>query len=238
MKHIADRSIRIALLAAFPAIIMTPSAYALEMANSFYVVASIGETNIASSSMRSDNDRIVSANLKGTINPAAPAFGSSQSYKKHGAKLQLGYQFDPNFAVEGGYVDLGKANYLASYNINPVLVPWGTTNLGRVTTREARLSGWNLSGVGILPITDRFALFGKLGAMRNQVKTSDGGAGYPSGGINQYKWKPTYGVGGKFAINQNFSVRAELDRYGEMGDTNTTGSMDVDLWSLGLEGRF
>lgn len=236
MKHTAARSIRVALFAAFPVFAMTPSAQALEMATNFYVVASLGQSDIVNSTIQRDNDAIVWANLNRLKNTTISNISSGRDKSEHGAKLQLGYQFDPNFAVEGGYVDLGKTNYLATYKLTPLLgtAAWASSS------REIRLSGWNISGVGILPIDERFSLFGKLGLIRTQVKTSDNGAaGFTSvAGYTQHKWRPTYGVGGKYAVSQSFAVRAELDRYDGLGDSSTTGKADVNLWSLGLEGRF
>jgi len=235
MKHIAARSIRVALFAAFPVFAMTPSAHALEMATNFYVVASLGQSDIVNSTIQRDNDAIVWANLSNIKNNTISNISSSRDKSEHGAKLQLGYQFDPNFAVEGGYVDLGKTNYLATYTLTPL---FGTATRTS-STREVRMTGWNISGVGILPIDERFSLFGKLGMIRTQVKTTDSGAGFVTGGnYTHHKWRPTYGIGGKFAFNQNIGIRAELDRYDDLGESSTTGKADVNLWSLGVEGRF
>jgi OOP family OmpA-OmpF porin len=61
-----------------------------------------------------------------------------------GYKLFVGYQFHRNFALEGGYFDLGD------FSFNTTTVPPGTLN-GNLSVK-----GWNLDLVGILPFTERF----------------------------------------------------------------------------------
>ena len=63
-----------------------------------------------------------------------------------------GYQFNQNFAVEGGYVDLGKAS------VN------GATGSGTTDSNT-----WHAGVVGSLPVTPQFALTGKLGIARTDT---------------------------------------------------------------------
>jgi OOP family OmpA-OmpF porin len=58
-------------------------------------------------------------------------------------KLQTGYQLDRNWALEGGYLDSNNANYSASGG-----------NLPGTVTSSASVSGWNLTGIGILPLSN------------------------------------------------------------------------------------
>lgn len=68
-------------------------------------------------------------------------------------KLFAGYDFNRNWAVEGGWADLGKPT-------------WQTRG-------ERRETSWFLAGKGALPINDRFDLFAKLGAAWNKVDIND-----------------------------------------------------------------
>src|SRR5688572_5974462 len=67
-------------------------------------------------------------------------------------KVFGGYRFNSNFALEGGYGDVGK--FVASD-------PGGTASIeGNV---------WDVVGVGIIPIGDH-GVFGKLGIYRSEAK--------------------------------------------------------------------
>ena len=76
-----------------------------------------------------------------------------------GYRLYAGYQFNRNWALEGGYFDLGKFGYTAN------TVPLGSL------TGDIRLKGWNLDLVGTLPLSERFSLLGRVGA--NYADTND-----------------------------------------------------------------
>lgn len=72
--------------------------------------------------------------------------------RKTAYKLFAGYDFDRNWAIEGGWADLGKPQW-----------PQG----------ESRETAWFLAGKGTLPISDQFDLFAKLGASWNKVAFND-----------------------------------------------------------------
>jgi OOP family OmpA-OmpF porin len=247
MKYTVARFARTACFAGFPVLMAAAPVQALEMAKEMYVVASIGQSNIVHTPMQVSNNNIAVANLTSAAGAAFPTFSSTETSTKRGAKLQVGYQIDPNFAIEGGYVDLGKSTYSASHGVTtstPTYSWWPkgpqtkTTAKGS-SSREAKLTGWNVAALGIYPIDDRMSVFGKLGMIRAQVKTTDAGAGFNTGGsLSETKWRPTYGVGGNYSFNQNIGVRAELERFSKLGDASTTGSADVNLFSLGVVGRF
>jgi hypothetical protein len=93
--------------------------------------------------------------------------------------------------------------------------------------------GWQVLGVGSVPITKNWGVFGKLGAYRwNQ----DLGSNFSSiGGTNP---RPTYGLGLKYDFTGNFSVSGEWDRY-QLGPANGgRNDADIDLLSIGLKYRF
>lgn len=236
MKRNAARLAGLAILMA------TSSAYALdlEVAKEMYVVASVGQVTVVQTPMQIDNNNIASSSIANLA-----SFASTQASAKRGAKLQLGYEFDPNFAVEAGYVDLGKTTYSATYATQIRYAIPGTrlTYIGPRTngsaSREAKLTGWTVAGLGIYPINDQFSVFGKLGMIRAQVKATDAGGGFGAGEeINEAKWKVTYGLGGSYNYSKNIGIRAEWERFSKLGDAETTGSADVNMLSLGLVGRF
>src|SRR5881275_314908 len=123
-----------------------------QMAPGWYVGGNIGRT-----STDFDNDGF------GVVAPGAIT-GTSQDEHKTAYKLYGGYQFHPNFAVEGGYYNLGRYDY-------------GFTTLGGAFSGNTRYHGLNLDLVGRFPITDRFAAFGRIGAAYTEAKSSVATAG-------------------------------------------------------------
>lgn len=203
------------------------------LAGDFYVYGSVGQSDIGLE--KGNLDGFLS---KGLTNAGATNLSSSSSVDNTdtGYKLGVGYQFTPYVAVEGGYVDLGKTKY--SYN--------ATAAQGTATASgEVKISGVNLSVVGILPVGADFNLFGKVGVLVGQAKASYGGtvnapgigawgAG-TSGTKNQSA--ATYGIGASYNLTKEISLRAEYEWFDIKG-IPATGDPDAKLFSLGVAYKF
>lgn len=137
--------------------------------------------------------------------------------KDTGFKVFGGYQFNPHFAVELAYVDLGKAAYNGNFFGAPVAG-------GSVET-----SGLNVSAVGILPLNPSFELFGKIGLFAWESKARDTTAGAPFSGKADDA-DVSFGLGMAYNITRNVSIRAEWERFKAVDD--------IDLLSLGLAFKF
>jgi OOP family OmpA-OmpF porin len=144
-----------------------------------------------------------------------------------GYKIFGGYQLNKNFALEGGYFNLGQFGYRAN------TVPAGTMN-GNI-----KLQGLNLDLVGMLPITEKFSAFGRVGMNYAEAKDSFSGTGAvrvsnpnPSKRDTNYK----FGLGVQYAFTEALAMRAEVERYRINDAVGNKG--DVDLVSLGLVYRF
>lgn len=144
-----------------------------------------------------------------------------------GFKVFGGYQFNRNFALEGGYFDLGRFGYRAT------TVPAGTLD-GTI-----RLKGLNLDTVGILPITDKLSAFGRIGI--NYADARDRFSG--SGAVNVLDTAPQkrdtnikFGLGLQYAVTDALNLRVEAERYRINDAIGNRG--DVDLVSVGLVYRF
>lgn len=98
----------------------------------------------------------------------------------------LGYQYNPNFAIEGEYTDLRRFTTAA-----------GVTGKSDV---------WGLSALGIMPLQNRFSVFGKLGIARSSTSVSD------AAGIRRSA--ATYGLGGQFDATPMIGLRISWERYG------------------------
>ncbi|HEX6690089.1 MAG TPA: porin family protein [Burkholderiales bacterium] len=119
-------------------------------------------------------------------------------------KILGGYQFNKNFAVEGAYIDFGKTS------------EGGT---------EFKANAWEAVAVGILPVGDRFGVYGKAGFFWGEAK---------GGGEKADSVELTYGVGVQFDLARNLGIRGEYQRYTDVGD----GASDVDVISVGVVFRF
>lgn len=145
-----------------------------------------------------------------------------------GWKIFIGYQFNDYFAVEGGYVDFGKAK--ANGTITGVTV-----------SASAEANSWELVGVAGWPFTPQFSVYGKAGLHRWDLDVTATGSvpGFSVTASGSDKGTDfTFGLGAKYSITQNIIVRAEWQRYKDVGSDNTGGKSDIDLLSLGLLYRF
>ena len=144
-----------------------------------------------------------------------------------GYKLFGGYQLTPNFAVEGGYFDLGRFNYGSS-----------TTPAGTFSGNN-RVNGLNLDLVGTLPLSDRFSVIGRVGAAYAQNRASFASSGFvPPYIVNSRRneTNPKIGLGLQYAISDVLAVRAEIERYRINDPIRNRGN--VDMASIGLIYRF
>jgi OmpA-OmpF porin, OOP family len=182
---------------------------------SFYVGASAGWSDI-------DNEIA----FPGLIT-AGTADGKNTGYKIFG-----GYEFNRYFGVEVSLVDLGKLKYSGSYLGVPV------------TGGKVEVVGLNGSAVGIVPVSESFSLFGKLGIFAWDASWSDVTGGVPTkaqdNGANL-----SIGAGFAFNFTKNFSARLEWERFkaggGEdynSGSPNLTSSAKIDFVSLGFLFKF
>lgn len=147
--------------------------------------------------------------------------------RNRGYKIFGGYRLNRNFAVEGGFFNLGEFSFKAT------TLPPGTLS-GNI-----RLRGLHLDLVGTLPITEKFSVLGRIGA--NHAEASDSFAG--TGAVLVLNPNPSkretnlkVGLGLQYAFTEALSLRAEIERYRINDAVGNKG--DVDLVSLGLVYRF
>lgn len=148
-----------------------------------------------------------------------------------GFKVYGGYQFNKNFAMEGGYTDFGK------FTSHSVITSGGSG------TGDGEWKGYSidLSALGILPLSDQFSLFGRGGISLWNLDFSFTAAGPGGVGIaseSKSGVSPLLGIGATFNFTPQLALRAEFERHFSVGDSDTTGKSDIDLISLGLQVRF
>ena len=155
----------------------------------------------------------------------------SSSIDRSDTSLRLfgGYQFNPNFALEGGFVNLGKFNYSSA-----ISSPATDTVSGHLSVQGA-----DLAAVGILPLNEQWGLFGKAGALYAQTKLSESSGGAVAVSDQSHNGtSPLLGAGVNYDITKKVAVRAEFDRYFKVGDSGSTGRGDIDQYTVGVVYRF
>lgn len=131
-------------------------------------------------------------------------------------KIFGGYQFNPNFALEAGYSQIGEFDLSAA---------------GDVATVDG--TALELVGIGIMPVAQRLAVYGKLGIYRGETDASSN-FGFSASETNT---DLTYGFGVRFDAARNVALRAEWQRYTDVGGGDI-GDSDVDVLSVGVLVRF
>ena len=139
-------------------------------------------------------------------------------------KLKLGYQPSPYFAIQGQYVDAGRAS------LDPFRSPSSFAS-------DFRGTGFGVDAIARLPVWSRFSLYGRLGAYRGDVRPAF--APYSNSLIvdNSRSTRVRYGLGMGYDFSKSLGVRAEYERFAPLGGA-LSGETDADVFSVGVLWRF
>ena len=171
------------------------------------------------------------ANIARRLAPPGVAVTSvSEDDSGLGYKLYGGVPLTRNFAIEGGFFDLGKFSFTAN-----------TAPAGTLSANIKVPKGANLDLVGILPLSEQFSLFARAGVTRVQSRGNFVGTGafvFPATSTRVTDWGHKFGFGLQYDFTRALGVRVEAERY-RVPDTVTSNSKaNVDLFSIGLVWRF
>jgi len=141
--------------------------------------------------------------------------GTVQGNDSHetSGKIFGGYQFTPNWGIEGQYVYLGK---------------YDVTNGGG--SGSYKPESWGLAATGTIPLSNNFYLMGKLGAAFNRLSDSN------FSGSN--KTDLLAGVGAGYNFNANWGIRAEYENFGKITKNNNGGDIKGDNWTVSVKYSF
>lgn len=186
------------LAALMGAMVMAPLA---AKAEGHYVKLNIGQSNFSDLGPLSDID--------------ATAFS-----------IAYGYQLDKTWAVEGGYLNTGRASMSASDGT-------ASASLG------LRTQSLFLAGVGALPLNEAFSVYGKLGLAINRSSgaSSVAGTGTVLDGASSGKTtkaSPLLGIGVAYQITPEWQASVDYSYLHEVTD----GSAKLSMWSAGLRYNF
>lgn len=177
-----------------------------------YVLAGVGRTTNSSD--------------KSTLDSALTALGhtgfSSTINEPTVYKLQVGYKVNKNFAVEGGYLGSNNETYTAQGG-----------SLAAPANASANITGWNVTAVGILPLSEQFSLLGKLGVanIRESVTLSGAGGSRSADGT---KTDVTYGIGAQYDFTKEVFGRLEVDNY-NVGSGTSSSRGSVWMFDMGYK---
>ena len=198
------------------ALALSPIAGAVESA--WYAGASMGQ-----SSADIDDQRIT----RSLLGSGFATTSIDEDERSAAGKIFGGYQFNRYVALEGGYFNLGKFGYTASVSTAGSL------------SGEIKLQGLNLDVVGILPLTDRFSAFGRVGVIHAQARDNFSSTGLVNRAPSSPRQNDTgykFGAGVQYAFTDRLAVRGEVERYRINDAIGNKG--DIDMATVGLVYRF
>jgi len=176
---------------------------------------------------KSSNDTACSE-LNGLMDPG---YSCSSDATDTGTKAFIGYQIGNSVAAELAYVDLGKYKVSASGTVASVPSTAGL---------EAKAKGYNLSLVANFPVNANFSFLVRAGLFRWDVKLSASASGGLVAGSSESASGTDLasGLGVQYDFSKSLGMRAEWQRFMDVGNPDTTGKSDVDLTSLSLVFKF
>ncbi|MCH9755523.1 MAG: outer membrane beta-barrel protein [Candidatus Rickettsiella isopodorum] len=144
-------------------------------------------------------------------------------------RLALGYQFNQNFAVEVGYLQLGQRK------VNVLVSP-------EQSSLKLRQNALDLVGKGIIPVSNNIDVYGKLGVayLTSDIKETVKEGGHSTttydlndvAGVNKHQWAPEAAIGVTYDITPNVSVDTSWTHIQPLGK-NRPGNIDFVAVGLG-----
>jgi OOP family OmpA-OmpF porin len=194
-----------------------------------------------------DNMTIDNANITG-----------DKAKGKFGGKIYVGYEFNQHFALEAGYNYLNKAKITNNGKVKAGARILGISVSDSVPYKsEISLQGhvFSLAAKGTVPVTEDFALFGKLGAALYHAR-SNTQFQFDKEAVMLEKYRayndtskktvgtPIFGIGAEYKIDKSLALRAEYENFGKpKGFKSDALKSEVklkrlDMFSISLRNSF
>jgi len=221
MKHVT-------LLASAAVLLATTSTAAAYYPVKPYAFVDLGAGVVDLSERESQLQRIF--NETGALNTSTGSNESGMAYA-----LGFGARFSPHWAAELGFYDLGE--FKASGRAN------NAGNGNRVSfSEDIDINGLGLRGIGRYPLTTYLGVEVSAGVAymrtRNSQAVRDDGALVERNRESETNLAPMLGLGLSYIITSDFSLRAGITHFNDVGDRNTTGKGDVQFYSVGTTFSF
>ena len=201
-----------------------------------YGVGFLGHTNYTSD--HSQNEQDLEDTLVNTGNPYQDLTTDSKE-STIGYNATFGYRFNRYFAAELGLAQFGTTDSTVKAQMDfddgrgfvPVSLKLAFSACGPI-----------VSGIGILPVNDKFEVFGRVGylfssserELTSRVDGERGGFGSAKGDTQDL----VLGVGAAYHFSVVYSVRLEYLKIDEVGQDNRSGLEDLSIIGLGVVVRF
>ncbi|MEH6606529.1 MAG: outer membrane beta-barrel protein [Pseudomonadales bacterium] len=202
---------------------------ALAADQGYYFGAKFGETGVKD--IPSVPDLLDDADLDFNITITDEKISSDD--KDSAYSFFIGRRFNPNFAVEVAYIDLGEAS--TSYAFDAINHDAGDAEVSGAVNISTESKGFSLVALGAFPVTDAFSIYGKLGGYYGQTDgtLSASGLTEPLSGSEDKKGASLIGgLGLEYAFRNGWSIRGEYERYFDV--KSPLLETDIDVISLGL----
>lgn len=209
---------------------------ALASDTGFYVGGGVGQSDYSSNLGQQiedayDGDFVFAYRDSGVKDDADTAY-----------KLFAGYRVLPWLGVEAAWVDLGAAKSFYQLHSNNL------SNFDPLRNGEYQLRGASVSIFGELHFNDQFSAIVRVGAFNARLRYNETGLDQ-DGDEDTFRHsdtstQTTAGVGLNWRITPAWDLRADYDRYFDIGERfalNETGNGrfdSVDMFSLNLAYRF
>jgi len=184
----------------------------------WYMGLNVGESNL----------RMDAGGIDDAFSNQGLATSSSLDKHRFAWTLDAGLRLSRWLAVEADYVDLGKFGFNTT-----VLSPASDSFGGHYTVRGA-----GVNAVGIVPLPEGFALYGKAGVLRSKAELQPGSSSTAISSESRSRTGAAFGLGASYDISRDVALNVEWNRYLKVGDNATTGRADVDLLLAGVQYRF
>jgi OOP family OmpA-OmpF porin len=152
-------------------------------------------------------------------------------------RLAIGYQFNPNFAVEMGYLNLDSKKASGSVSVAQKVVASGSLKLNQ--------NAIDLAAKGILPVANNINVYGKVGVAyltttldaKGDIVSKDHTMPVSvdltgAAGIAKHKWAPEAAVGVSYDLTPNVSVDTSWTHIQPLG-SHRPGNIDFVAVGLG-----
>jgi opacity protein-like surface antigen len=165
----------------------------------------------------------------------AGTLGRSTHELDIGGKLFVGYRLNRYLALEGGYATPTLSSHFKVYYTGSGALA------GRTLDGKYEVSAWPVTAVGFLPVpyVSGLAVFGKAGAAyttaRYELNTNGLGVTYNT---KKSKTNAVFGGGAQYDLSARWAARFDYEWYGDVGDAENTGRVDVHLLTANVLLKF
>jgi opacity protein-like surface antigen len=199
-----------------------------------YGIGFIGQANYSSDVTEEEQGLLEALSQQGV--PFQNLAASSET-KDIGYQATFGYRFNRYFAAELGLVQVGEMSSTARGDLD-----FGGGFVPTSLSLSFSAGGPMVSAIGILPINDKFEVFGRLGYLftssEREIRSRVDGENLGFGSSKGDSQDVVYGAGASYHFNQVYSLRLEYQQLDGLGEEERSGTEDASIIGLGFVVRF